>query len=112
MLWGVLLSFIDPAIKTPWDGMWWAWETITTVGYGDIVPITFTGRILAIMLMVMGIALISLLTANFSAYFIDKENQSIKNNEKEMLKILQEMETKIASIQKDLQAIKQRKSID
>jgi voltage-gated potassium channel len=44
---GVLMSVIDPVYKSPWAGIWWAWETVTTVGYGDYIPISFAGRLLA-----------------------------------------------------------------
>ena len=66
ILWGLLVSVIDPAVGTPWEGIWWAWQTVTTVGYGDIVPQSFWGRVLAGILMIMGLAMISLLRINFA----------------------------------------------
>lgn len=87
VVWGILLSAVDPSIGTPWDGIWWAWETATTVGYGDIVPTTGLGRLLAAMLMVMGFGLISLLAANFSAYFISK-SPFFQKERKELLEVL------------------------
>lgn len=69
---GVLISGIDPAISTPYDGIWWAWVTVSTVGYGDIVPISGIGRLFAAVLILMGLALFAVLTANFSAFFIQK----------------------------------------
>lgn len=74
-------STIDSNIHSSLAGIWWAWETITTVGYGDIVPVTLLGRILGVILMLIDILIISLLTANFSAYFIDKRSQKIKTEE-------------------------------
>ncbi len=47
--------------KTIPDGMWWAMSTITTVGYGDIVPITLGGKIIAVITMLAGLALFALL---------------------------------------------------
>ncbi len=98
---GVLMTAIDPKFRTPWEGIWWAWQTVTTVGYGDIVPISFAGRILAIFLMLIGLALLSLLTANFSAYFISRGTNQVARTEDEILKILQD-------IQKRLEKIEQR----
>lgn len=53
-----------------WDGLWWAITTATTVGYGDIYPETDGGRLLAIGLMVVGIAFVGFLTAAIAQRFI------------------------------------------
>jgi voltage-gated potassium channel len=50
------------------DGLWWAFVTLTTVGYGDIVPITGAGRVIAAMTMVLGIAVYSLMIANLTVF--------------------------------------------
>lgn len=50
------------------DGLWWAFVTLTTVGYGDVVPITSGGRILAVMTMVLGIIVYSLVVANLTVF--------------------------------------------
>jgi len=42
---GIIISRIDPSIGTIWDGMWWAWVTMATVGYGDVVPHSGAGRL-------------------------------------------------------------------
>ena len=55
---------------SPWDGIWWAMTTITTVGYGDISPQTDEGRALAMGLMAVGIGFVALLTAALAQSFI------------------------------------------
>ncbi len=72
LLAGVLIVAIDPAIGNITDGIWWALVTITTVGYGDTVPVSIEGRIFASVLIVAGVVLFSLLTANISAFLIDQ----------------------------------------
>jgi voltage-gated potassium channel len=67
---GLFMAAIEPAVKTPWDGIWWAWVTVTTVGYGDIVPVTGVGKLFAALLILMGVGLFALMTANFSSFFI------------------------------------------
>jgi voltage-gated potassium channel len=57
-------------ITAPADGFWWAVTTITTVGYGDHFPVTTAGRVIAAALMVIGIALLGVLTASIAAWFI------------------------------------------
>lgn len=50
------------------DGLWWAFVTLTTVGYGDIVPITPGGRMVAVLTMVIGIMVYSLVVANLTVF--------------------------------------------
>lgn len=57
------------------DGLWWAIVTSTTVGYGDLVPVTAEGRGIATMLMLVGIALLSVVTANIAAFFVEETNE-------------------------------------
>ncbi|MFZ1081768.1 MAG: ion channel [Candidatus Kryptoniota bacterium] len=59
-------------INSYWDAVWWAVVTITTVGYGDIVPHTVLGRVVGILVMLSGISVISLLTATISSIFITR----------------------------------------
>ncbi|MBN1835233.1 MAG: two pore domain potassium channel family protein, partial [Spirochaetales bacterium] len=55
------------------DSIWWAFVTITTVGYGDKVPTTVPGRILAILVMLMGIVAISTLSGTIASIFVDRK---------------------------------------
>lgn len=60
------------------DGIWWAFVTATTVGYGDISPATSLGRFIAMALMLVGIGLIGSLTSTITSYFVN--NSSNKKN--------------------------------
>jgi voltage-gated potassium channel len=65
-------------IKTAEDAIWWAYVTITTVGYGDKFPVTTEGRIIAAFLMTAGVGLFGTFTAMVASWFV-KENK--KNDE-------------------------------
>lgn len=53
------------------DAIWWAFVTITTVGYGDFFPVTAVGRLVAVGLMISGIALLGTVTATFARWFVE-----------------------------------------
>jgi voltage-gated potassium channel len=60
---------VNPEFATFGDSLWWAIVTLTTVGYGDIVPETTTGRIAAIMIMLTGVAVLGLLAGTLASFF-------------------------------------------
>ncbi|MFF9409165.1 potassium channel family protein [Streptomyces anandii] len=62
----------DASITTFGDALWWSVTTVTTVGYGDLYPTTTEGRLIAIALMVGGIALAGLVTATLASWFMDR----------------------------------------
>jgi voltage-gated potassium channel len=82
---GILQVEDDPNsnIKTAEDAIWWAYETITIVGYGDKYPVTTEGRLIAAVLMVAGIGLFGTFTAFVSSWFIaDERNKETNQNTK------------------------------
>jgi voltage-gated potassium channel len=62
----------DGNIRTLGDALWWSFTTMTTVGYGDHAPTTGLGRMIAVGLMLSGIALLGVVTANIAAWFIER----------------------------------------
>jgi voltage-gated potassium channel len=62
----------DANIQGIGDGIWWAITTMTTVGYGDRFPVTVTGRLVAILLMMGGIALLGVVTAMIAAWLVER----------------------------------------
>ena len=68
---GILMTLIDheqfPSIGS---GLWWAAQTVTTVGYGDNVPVSSAGRILAVAVMLLGIGFLTVITAAITSTFV------------------------------------------
>jgi len=85
---GVAVSVADAEeFSSPWLGLWWAVTTVTTVGYGDVVPQTVAGRIIAGALMFVGIGFISMLTATIASSFVahDVEGEESRESDHEQV---------------------------
>jgi voltage-gated potassium channel len=73
---GSAVALVDSEdVGSVWDGMWWALATVTTVGYGDVVPRSATGRIVAAAVMLIGIGFFALLTAAVAATFVKQDER-------------------------------------
>ncbi len=78
VIWGVVEHLIDKdTFPTVWLGMWWALQTVTTVGYGDIVPQSDAGRAVATLLLLGGLAFLSVVTAVITSSFVARRQQEI-----------------------------------
>lgn len=77
---GLILFLIDPNIHSPFDGIWSAWVTMTHVGFGDVVPISFFGRLLAAGLILFGLVFFSLFTALVSVALIGRNMDALGVN--------------------------------
>jgi voltage-gated potassium channel len=64
---------VNPNVKSFWDSFWWATVTTTTIGYGDIYPVTVAGRLIAILVMFTGIGTLGVFTATIAAYIIKQK---------------------------------------
>lgn len=81
---GILIHFAEGMSYA--DGIWWAFVTTTTVGYGDISPTTFYGRLIAMFLMLIGIGMIGSITSTLTSYFLKTEARGVKNEAIENIK--------------------------
>lgn len=75
----VLIHFTDPKnFPNIGDGLWWAIQTVTTVGYGDLVPASTLGRLVAALVMLVGIGFLTVITASITSTFIETARRRIE----------------------------------
>jgi voltage-gated potassium channel len=77
----VLVRLLDPAIGTFPDALWWAVSTVTTVGYGDVIPESGAGRIIATALMLTGLGLIPLITSVVVSILVSQRTREAREEE-------------------------------
>jgi voltage-gated potassium channel len=102
---GVLMRYIDEKDFTSiGQGLWWAVQTVTTVGYGDDVPTSVGGRLLAALVMLTGIGFISVVTASVTAGFVEAARRRMgRVSEQATLAKLDELAERLERIEKRLQ---------
>ena len=77
---GLGFWLLEPRAQTYSDGLWLAFTTAATVGYGDIVPSTHGSRVFAALLVLIGLAVLSLVTASVAAIFVGTEERQIERD--------------------------------
>lgn len=115
---GLILYLLDPNIHSLFDGIWSAWVTMTLVGFGDVVPTSFLGRLLSATLILFGLTLFSLFTAILSVTLIGKnidtwghdvrqleqETSRIETEENQILHELARLHERMDALEKQLLA--------
>ena len=80
VLGGMGFWWLDPQVSTFSDGLWLAFTTAATVGYGDMVPSTHASRAFAVLVVLLGLAILSLVTASVAAMFVETEERQIEHD--------------------------------
>ena len=91
---GLLEQGHDSPIQSYNDALWWSIVIITTVGYGDFIPVSAGGRVVAVVLLLGGIVIFGAITANVAAFFIrseDPDGQFLAELLEEVKKLRQEL---------------------
>ena len=99
---GVMITAIDPGISSLEDGIWWAWVTVTTVGYGDVVPTSTAGRMFGGLIILFGIGLFSMITASLAAFFISRQEEEMLDEERETLLRLAQLDDRLYRLEERL----------
>lgn len=101
---GVGFWWLEPRAQTFGDGLWLAFTTAATVGYGDIVPSTPAAKIFAVFVVLMGFAVLSLVTAAIAAMWVQTEERRIERE------ILQDIHRQIHSLHNEIAALHREQS--
>ena len=96
----------DSQINTMLDAVWWTVATVTTVGYGDVVPVTETGKIVAIFYMFFGIGILGIFLSVVGTQFyknrFSKEEKEISHAQKLILSRMDDLEKNQQDMKKEL----------
>ncbi len=103
---GVGFWMLEPRVITLQDGLWLAFTTAATVGYGDVVPHTQAGRGFAALMVLLGLAVLSLVTASLAAIFVEQEVEDKVHTEER--KIEHELMREIRALREQVHAMDQR----
>jgi voltage-gated potassium channel Kch len=103
---GALMRLIDHhEYGSIWAGMWWAIQTVTTVGYGDVTPRHVSGRIVATFVMLEGIAFLAIVTASITSTFVERAS---RDRESEENLHEQRLEQRLAGIDAELRETREQ----
>lgn len=100
---GVGFWLLDPSVQTLSDGLWLAFTTAATVGYGDLVPSTHASRAFAVVVVLLGLAVLSLVTASVAAIFVETEERAI---EQDLLEQLHKLHQEVRSLRQEVRLLK------
>ena len=100
---GVVFWLVEPKAHTLADGLWLAFTTAATVGYGDIVPSTHTSRGFAVVMVLLGLAVLSMVTASVAALFVQTEERKIEH---ELLHEIRQVRDEVTALRKEVEALR------
>lgn len=100
---GVGFWLIEPHARTLEDGLWLAFTTAATVGYGDMIPSTHYSRMFAVVVVLMGLAVLSLVTASVAAMFVETEERQI---ERDLMREIGHLRAQVHALSSDLHALR------
>ena len=104
VVFGLIEFLVDrETFPTVWLGMWWAIQTVTTVGYGDIVPNQPEGQVVAAFLMLGGLSLLSVITATITSGFVGRaREQRMAEGKDPVMRRLEELSAQLDAVQAEL----------
>ena len=100
LLCGAGFYWLDPQVNSLEEGLWLAFITAATVGYGDIVPTTTASRIFSVFVVLLGCGMLSLVTASIAAMFVKSQEQQVERD------ILRELHRELRALREEVAALR------
>ena len=107
---GILISQVDPAISSIGDGIWFAWVTLTTVGYGDVVPESTAGRLIGGVLIFLGLIFFSLIRANIAAFLVRRDVETVERKEGTVRHQIKDLQAQLDRIEQSVERLQVRET--
>jgi voltage-gated potassium channel len=109
-IFGLVERLVDPkSFDSIWLGIWWAVQTVTTVGYGDIVPGSTVGKAIATVLMLGGLSLLAVVTATITSGFVARQQARDRaEGHDPVMRKLDEVGTQLDALKADLERLQRR----
>jgi len=108
IIFGFAVFLVDPNIHSLGDGIWYAWVSMAHVGYGDVVPTSFLGRLLGAILIFFGLGMFAVFTASFSAALIGRNLGTFREEMSNVEKETRDIEREESQVLKELARLHQR----
>jgi voltage-gated potassium channel len=106
---GVGFWLLDPRVHTLSDGLWLAFTTAATVGYGDLVPSTHISRAFSVVVVMLGLAVLSLVTASLAAIFVEQEVEAEERQiEDDLMRELQSLRQEVQGLREQIHQLQCR----
>jgi len=104
VVFGVIEHLVDPdTFDSVWLGMWWGMQTVTTVGYGDIVPQDTVGKVIGAFLMLGGLSLLAVVTGAITSAFVTRaEAERREAGDDPVMRRLQDVSAQLEEIKAEL----------
>ncbi len=104
---GAGFYWLEPTVHSFGDGLWLAFVTATTVGYGDFVPTSMAARLLAMLMVVIGFSILSLMTASIAAFFVGEDEKRLRH---EMHSDIKELRDEVGKLRAEMRELMQQKT--